>query len=483
MPGPAPTSYGQPMNRTSMSSRGRLGSGSHRGLRPHRLRQLVASVALVGLAGGGLVALAPAAHASTVTVTSTTDGAPGSLRALITASNSGGAHTIDVPPGTYDLTIAPTGPDDNSSGDLNITQPLTIVGTGGAAVTTIVVKMADRAITTQAVTSISGLTVTGGRAPSDEDGGDIYAPDGGNLTLTDSVLTNGQALGGGGLGAQSPLVAERDTFSGNVAQSIPGNGSYGGGLLITTDATIDSSTFSGNKSNGGDGGGVELDDTGSSHLITLTNSTITGNTAEAGPGVTSANGGPSHLVYDTIADNTSTDIGGGVFASAAGSVVTVSNSIVVANAAGSTPSNCASLNSGSIVSGGGNLSSDSSCSSVFTKGTDANSNSHADLGALADNGGSTQTMLPGAGSSAIDTAPCLTTPTVDQRGWPRPYGAGCDKGSVEVQPAPITTTTGGSGGSGGSTGSGGSGGTGDGSDSGGVAPAAQAVETTPAFTG
>jgi len=53
------------------------------------------------------------------------------------------------------------------------------------------------------------------------------------------------------------------------------------------------------------------------------------------------------------------------------------------------------------------------------------------LGDLADNGGFTLTMLPGAGSAAIDTgSPQLMV--VDQRGVTRPQGAGMDIGSVEV---------------------------------------------------
>jgi len=451
------------------------GDRRRRGSMTHRIRRLVGGLGLIGLAGGGLVAIAPAAHAATATVTSTTDGAPGSLRALISASNAGGAHTIDIPPGTYDLTIAPTGGDDNSSGDLNITQAATIVGTGGASQTKIVVQMADRAIMTQAHTTISGVTVTDGTAPSDEDGGDIYAPQGGDLTLTDSVLTNGTALGGGGLGAQSPLVAHNDTFSNNTAQAIPGNGSFGGGLLVTDNATIDSSTFNGNRAPGGSGGGVELDDFGPSKVVTLTNSTVTANTADSGPGVASANGGPSTLIYDTIAGNNGTNIGGGVLADSSGSNVTVTNTVLVGNTQGSTAANCVVQAGASIVSGGGNLSSDGTCASEFNHAADANSNTAAHLGALADNGGSTLTMLPGAGSSAIDTAPCLSSVTLDQRGWGRPYGPGCDKGALEVQPAPggSTTTTA----PGGSTGSTGPGGT----DT--TASPAAAVNANATFTG
>lgn len=60
------------------------------------------------------------------------------------------------------------------------------------------------------------------------------------------------------------------------------------------------------------------------------------------------------------------------------------------------------------------------------------------LGALADNGGFTPTMLPGAGSSAIDAGSAATCANTyvnnrDQRGVSRPQGSGCDIGAVEVQ--------------------------------------------------
>jgi hypothetical protein len=54
------------------------------------------------------------------------------------------------------------------------------------------------------------------------------------------------------------------------------------------------------------------------------------------------------------------------------------------------------------------------------------------LGALADNGGPTATMLPQTGSPLIDAGDAVSCPTFDQRGLLRPQGAACDIGSVEV---------------------------------------------------
>lgn len=58
-------------------------------------------------------------------------------------------------------------------------------------------------------------------------------------------------------------------------------------------------------------------------------------------------------------------------------------------------------------------------------------------GPLQNNGGPTPTHVPALGSPAIDLVPvgsagCGDTLTVDQRGQPRPFGPGCDAGSVEV---------------------------------------------------
>ena len=53
------------------------------------------------------------------------------------------------------------------------------------------------------------------------------------------------------------------------------------------------------------------------------------------------------------------------------------------------------------------------------------------LGALADNGGTTPTLLPQATSPAIDAADCVGI-SPDQRGVARPQGARCDIGAVEV---------------------------------------------------
>jgi hypothetical protein len=68
----------------------------------------------------------------------------------------------------------------------------------------------------------------------------------------------------------------------------------------------------------------------------------------------------------------------------------------------------------------------------------------AGLGAMANNGGPTDTMLPAEAGLARDRNPACTGAdgarvTADQRGVARPYGGGCDSGAVEWTPPPPPT--------------------------------------------
>jgi hypothetical protein len=70
----------------------------------------------------------------------------------------------------------------------------------------------------------------------------------------------------------------------------------------------------------------------------------------------------------------------------------------------------------------------------------------ARLGVPAGNGGPTPTMLPGAGSIAIDAIVGVPCPATDARGLIRPRFAGCDAGAVELQPGSPAAPGGGGGG-------------------------------------
>ena len=97
---------------------------------------------------------------------------------------------------------------------------------------------------------------------------------------------------------------------------------------------------------------------------------------------------------------------------------------------------------GMYSSGGDNWATDASCgltdpSDVVVAGGDPL------LGAIADNGGPTRTLLPQPGSPLIDAVPVGRCAVAnDQRDAPRPAGPGCDVGAVEADGVvPPTTTT------------------------------------------
>src|SRR5439155_8767632 len=134
----------------------------------------------------GLAALALPANASgaVINVTTTADvtASDGSctLREAISVANSGigtsdcprtgtGAPTINVPANAshYSLAAGATGEDANASGDLDITNGVTIVG-GGAASTIIDGAQHDRVFDVHpgATTELRNLTVTGGLTPT-----------------------------------------------------------------------------------------------------------------------------------------------------------------------------------------------------------------------------------------------------------------------------------------------------------------------------
>jgi hypothetical protein len=91
---------------------------------------------------------------------------------------------------------------------------------------------------------------------------------------------------------------------------------------------------------------------------------------------------------------------------------------------------------GTLIDGGGNLDSGTSCgfNAVSSK-----SNAILDLGVLQDNGGPTSTIMPGSDSAALgagldSVCAAALINNFDQRGVTRPQGSHCDAGAVERNP-------------------------------------------------
>ena len=377
-----------------------------------------------------------------------TDTASGGVAGECVAGS--GSDTIRLPAGRYTLSIAPVGPDDATSGDLNLTSDATL--RGAAAGTTIIdANHVDRVITVglfngDVTAAIERITITGGRAPVGTPGANGGGGGGilnrGDLTVTESVITDnatgsggdaacmncsaGSAGGGGGiqnLGWFSPMPFQRH------------------GTLTLRDSTI-SANFTGDGGDsegpggfagaGGEGGGLET-------LVPLTavNSTIVGNHTgisgtAANVGANSEGGGVltagvSTFTNVTIADNqTGVPGAGGGVRQVNGSVM-LTNTIVANNAA----PNCG----GMVGDGGGNLAyppADPSCAAGFNRGDPL-------LTALGNHTGPTPTLVPSAGSAAVDAAQAAGCPDADQRGIGRPIGTGCDIGAVERVVSVATT--------------------------------------------
>ena len=248
-----------------------------------RIYTLLTGILLAGAYLVFALAVPQIVHASIITVNTTDDelNADGdcSLREAIRAANTdsmvdtctGGSGPDDimfdaiVVPGTFALSISGTGEDAALTGDLDITEDLTITG-AGAASTVIDGGALDRVfhVTPGATVQIDGVTIT-----------------------------NGDANQGGGIWNNGTLVLNNSTVSGNTGGG--GSGIFNSfGTITLTNSTISANT-------GGRGSGI-FNNRGT---ITLTNSTISGNLADTSGGGL-MNQGPMTILNITIVSNTAT---------------------------------------------------------------------------------------------------------------------------------------------------------------------------------
>jgi hypothetical protein len=272
-----------------------------------------------------------------------------------------------------------------------------------------------------------------------ERGGGFYTQLFGDLTMTDCTLRNNTATGpngaGGGLGVQSngfgtslSAILTGCTIEGN---QVLGGGGRGGGIyhacVISTSTRIMEvylSTISGNSVEG-DGGGLFS----YAENVCCSGSSVVSNLL---------------LQSCTVTGNTATGVGGGFATDDIGGItegnLRLWNTIVAGNS-DSGPSPDGSHQGRFLDTSGYNLIWDnSSIATQFPAGLpnpsqdrvgDAAAPLDPLLDPLADNGGPTWTHALQFGSPAQDVGdPALSG--VDQRGEPRPYGAGVDIGAFEL---------------------------------------------------
>ncbi len=370
------------------------------------LRILLALVVSLSVAGIS----AQQARAATYTVTNLLDdGLAGSLRKAITDANaSAGADTINFTvSGTITvLTALPI-----------ITGDLTIDGSGQTVTLSGNDLVRGLRIGAGVSATLRHLTIAHAKTAGDV-GGAVQNQ--GTLTVEDCTFSNNWALNGGAIQSTGVLHVTDSTFLDNTAFEL-------GGAIYAFNSTLTvyGSTFSGNQSTTSGGGGIALYQSTGMVLAVVANSTFSANTAGSDGGGIWNYYGTLTLVNSTLSGNGATSAGGGL--NDYGGTTHVKNTILANSTSGL---DCDSA-----------LGLATSLNNLFETGDlcgTSVSSADPNLGALANNGGTTQTLALQAGSPAIDagddaTCPAAPVNNLDQRGETRPSGAHCDIGSFELR--------------------------------------------------
>jgi hypothetical protein len=235
---------------------------------------------------------------------------------------------------------------------------------------------ADLSITNS---TISKNSITSTRSNSHAQGGGIYnfSNSGSSKTITNSTINENSAI--------------------SDSSSATGGGIYSQGVSLTvTNSTINNNLVSAPLSYSS-GGGIYFYSSSPTITLTLAHATIATNTVTASPtfyshgGGVFAQGGVS-LTNSTVTNNTVTDNGGGLFVSG---TLTIGSSIVALN------NSLVNISTSNPTNNGYNILDDVPSWAVVSDQTNIDSAS-LKLGVLQNNGGATETIMPGLGSVAID---------------------------------------------------------------------------------
>jgi len=415
-----------------------------------RLRRVALAIATASVAVAGWATAGPAA-AATFNVNTTVDtvdantgdgvcaDAAGncSLRAAVMQSNaSSGFDTINLPAGTYALTIGSASSDlDASVGDLDLSSGgAAFVGAGADTTIIDAAAISHRIfhipvdIFFSGLVSFSDLTLRGGNSSGVGGGGaavEVSSRFASSITFTRVVVTGN--TGGSAISTRADTVINASVVSNNS----------GDGLAQTNDAAnpgdrvktldITDSTFEGNGETG-----IAI---GNNEGGSLVNSTVSGNGINGLRAQFTTNA--FVVTNSTIANNGRDGIAGLGFTFNGFPLrpeILVRNSIIADNARSDVTTPALDAQAEVPQSDGFNVVSDNSAAVNFTGPSDLN-NTDPMLQPIALNApGTTRTHALAPASPAIDNASAGFAPGTDQRGIVRPQGAADDSGAFEFIP-------------------------------------------------
>ena len=302
---------------------------------------------------------------SSFVVTNLNNSGPGSLRAAVNKANL----AADVDSITFQAGL--TGPIVLLTGELSITQPVSIVGPGAN-----IIKVSGHdtsrvfEIAAGKTVAISGITIMHGNSGAGAGGGVLNQ---GILTMTNDIFDSNRVTGAAHGGAIENTGAGSKLFL--IGSKVVNNTSdEGGGIfneLGATAALTKCFITTNHGSNSGDGAGIRNIGDMSIRFSTISDNVGTG-TSFFGGGI--RNDGNLSIIASTIAHNIAQGRGGGIYNSA---TLNITISTIVNNIA------IGSLGGGGIQSAVGSLTVNNS---TVTGNVDASSNASG-AGGIAITGG------------------------------------------------------------------------------------------------
>ncbi|HEU5035894.1 MAG TPA: Ig-like domain-containing protein [Nocardioides sp.] len=387
-------------------------------------RLLAASVLAVTIAAGGSgVGAAAGAPDASFVVTSSANSGPGTLRQAILDAQAGGIG------GTISF-------DHGSVQTVTLTEQLPLIVSSAP----IVVDGDDQVTVSGGETSLifhvgapghlvlRDVRVADAMGPCASDstscsagGGAVLVEDGASLDVESSVLANNVLQGlnnsGGAIYNLGTTTITDSVLHDNLAGGGGALANYGSGTML-----IARSLFTANSARYAS----VLDSVGT---VTMRDSTITLNVSYGDGSLVYTRFGRTTLLRNTVTANTFGVQAAVITEAQTNSTTTLEGNIVTGNGS------AVDVVGGRVTSGGGNLVGRTSGAVTLGAPGDRTGVTVAEAfgqaPVLGDHGGPTSTFATVPGALAIDHLPCSDGAPTDQRGTPRPQHEACDAGAYE----------------------------------------------------